>query len=137
MAEQHKVSVQLNIPDEIMLPCVPAYLQDAFARLLDNAIRFSRPEGGSVSITAEIQSGRCKIVMHDDGIGIHPDQQRLLFERFRQVDREHMEQQGIGLGLAIAKGIAEQHGGGIDVESEGVAGKGTTFTLWMPAGDKK
>lgn len=133
MAEQHQVIVELKIPDEMMLLCIPAYVQDALARLLDNAIKFSRPGGGHVWISAENQPDRCLISVRDDGIGIHPDQHRLLFERFRQIDRQHLEQQGTGLGLAIAKGILEQHGGGIDAESDSVAGQRTTFTLWLPA----
>jgi signal transduction histidine kinase len=68
--------------------------------------------------------------VRDEGVGIPKDKQRVIFERF---GRAHGSKYGgLGLGLTITQGIVEQHGGRIWVESEGVAGKGTTFFVRLP-----
>lgn len=130
-AEAQHVHVEVQVPENLVVACLPAYLQDALGRLLDNAIKFSKIQGGQVTIRAERQENDVVIAVIDDGIGIEPSQQKYLFQRFQQVDRERMEQQGLGLGLAIAGGLVELHNGSISVESE--PGVGSVFTIRLPA----
>jgi len=71
-----------------------------------------------------------KLTVEDKGIGIPPEEIPNLFERFRQIGREKTEQQGLGLGLAIARDIVNLHGGKIEVKSE--PGRGSSFTICLP-----
>lgn len=72
--------------------------------------------------------------MADQGIGIPPEASPYLFRRFQQIDRERQEQQGVGLGLAIAQETVRLHGGVIEVES--TVGQGSTFTIRLPVADE-
>ena len=99
--------------------------------LLSNAIKFT-PRGGKVQLRLSRVNSHVEVTVSDTGCGIAPDFMPFVFERFRQSDatfsREHG---GLGLGLAIAKQLAELHGGTISVSSDGV-GQGATFTLKLP-----
>ncbi len=129
-AEKRNVAITMRVPKELTAFCVPRYVQDVVFRLVDNAIKFSNREGGHVWVRAEVQDGYAVISVQDNGIGIDPAQQKHLFNRFRQIDREIMEQQGVGLGLAIAQRLVQLHGGDIAVESQ--PGEGSTFTVRLP-----
>jgi two-component system sensor histidine kinase/response regulator len=129
-AERRNVIVSAQIPDQISIWCVPEFVQDVVRRLVDNAIKFSRREEGHVFVRAEIVKGWAVIAVQDDGIGIDPANLKLIFERFQQLDREKLEQQGVGLGLALADRLVGLHGGRIDVESE--PGMGSTFAVYLP-----
>ena len=96
--------------------------------LLDNAIKYT-PKGGEVSVVAREDEGWVELQVSDTGDGIPEDQLALIFERFHRVDAARTEG-GAGLGLAIARQIAEAHGGRIEVESE--PGEGSMFTLMLP-----
>jgi PAS domain S-box-containing protein len=105
--------------------------------LLSNAIKFT-PDGGNVFVTASIQNGSSgdsflQITVADTGIGIQLNDQERVFNEFEQVDSSYgRQQQGTGLGLALTKRLVEMHGGKIWVESEGIEGKGSTFTFLIP-----
>lgn len=105
----------------------PRYVRQVLSNLLTNASKYGG-EDSTVRVTARRSDGRVVVSVEDEGPGISPEQQAGLFERYYRV-RGGNEEPGIGLGLAIAKGIVEAHGGRIGVESE--PGKGTTvwFTL--------
>jgi two-component system sensor histidine kinase/response regulator len=123
-----------SVPDE--LPAVygsPDYLADIFARLIDNAIKFTyckREPGGFVQISAERRQNEVYFTIGDNGIGFPEHVQGQLFDLFFQYNRDQLEQQGSGSGLAITKGLAELHQGRIDVESE--KGIGSQFSLVLP-----
>jgi signal transduction histidine kinase len=72
--------------------------------------------------------------VRDEGVGIAAEQIPYMFERFRQIDRERMEQQGAGLGLAIARDLIALHGGEISVDSQ--VGEGSTFTIRLPVAEQ-
>lgn len=110
------------------------YFADALGRLVDNAIKFSG-KGQRVEVWTRAVDGRVEVSVRDEGVGIPAHALPHLFERFQQVDRERMEQQGVGLGLAIAHELVRLHGGDITVESE--RGQGSTFTIRLPAVDGK
>jgi len=110
--------------------------------LLSNAIKFT-PDGGNVWVTAGIPdaasadttlAGEALVVaVKDSGIGIQARDQERVFQEFEQVDSSYgRQQQGTGLGLALTKRLVEMHGGRIWVESEGVEGRGSTFTFLIP-----
>ncbi len=102
-------------------------LMQVFSNLLGNAAKFT-PAGGRVTLSAVAQPGCCRFQVTDTGPGIAPDLVAFVFDRFRQGRELH--RQGAGLGLAIAKGIVEAHGGAIAVES--TVGAGATFTFTIP-----
>jgi two-component system, sensor histidine kinase and response regulator len=129
-AEQRRVTIYAQVHDELVVPCMAYYAKDALARLISNAIKFSKREGGDVVIRVKREGSYGVIYVEDNGIGIKPGQQRRLFERFRQLNRDVMEQQGIGLGLTIARSLVRMHGGDIEVMSE--VGKGSIFTMRLP-----
>ncbi len=128
-AERRNINVELDMDDELTVVGHSPYLSDLFKRILENAIKFGRP-GGSVQIEANSLPEEIQVTIQDDGIGIAPEKMALLFKLFQQIDRESMEQQGLGLGLAIAARLAEFHGGRISAESE--LGQGSRFIVHLP-----
>jgi signal transduction histidine kinase len=125
---------------EIEADLPPVHLQtslfvDAVGRLLDNAIKFSRGKEGSVSLRAQRVDDGAEIAVTDEGVGIPAEEMAHLFDRFHQIDREDLEQQGLGIGLALAQRVIEMHQGEITAESEW--GEGSTFTIRLPAAEMK
>jgi len=100
--------------------------------LLTNAIKFT-PQGGKIAVSAEPRNNEAWIAVADNGIGISPGDLERIFERFYQVE-PHLSRRhgGMGLGLSIAKGLVEMHGGRIWAES--VKGRGSRFTFTLPTG---
>ena len=106
-------------------------LAQVLTNLLDNAIRFT-PAGGVVRVSAGERDDGVEIRVQDDGAGIPPEDLGRIFERFYQVDKARGPGRGSGLGLAIAQEIVVAQGGRIRAQSEG-PGRGSTFTVWLPA----
>jgi two-component system phosphate regulon sensor histidine kinase PhoR len=104
-------------------------IMQGLANLLDNALRVTQESGSVVLAVAETYAG-VEITVADTGPGIEPRLFERLFDRFSQSDDE--DAGAAGLGLAIVRGVAEAHGGEVDVESE--LGRGTTFTIRLPRG---
>jgi len=100
----------------------------ALSNLVGNAIKFT-PSGGTVSLWVEAEEDEVVIAVRDTGIGIPAEYLPHLFDRYWQGERQ--ARGGAGLGLAIAKGIIEAHGGRIWVES--TRGTGSTFRFALPA----
>ena len=108
----------------------PVKLRQCLFNLLSNAAKFT--EGGEVTLSARRMGGRLVFRVADTGIGMTPEQQEKLFQRFTQADVSTTRRfGGTGLGLALTKAFAEMLGGSIAVES--AEGKGTAFTLTLPA----
>ena len=97
--------------------------------LLTNAVKFT-PEGGSVTLGAQRMNGAYVFSVTDTGVGIAPEDQKAIFEEFKQVGDIARKAEGTGLGLALTKRLVELHGGEMRVES--VVGKGSTFTFELP-----
>jgi two-component system, OmpR family, sensor kinase len=96
--------------------------------LLDNAVKYT-PSGGSVTVRVEEYDGSVALAVSDTGVGISEDQLPLVFERFYRADAARSED-GVGLGLSIARQIAESHGGTLAARSK--PGVGSTFVLLLP-----
>jgi len=105
---------------------------EALSRLVDNAIRFSRPESRRVRLRLEQRNGGVAFIIEDEGQGIPQGELPYLFDAFYQAERQKHQQQGSGLSLALAREIARRYGGQLSVESQ--PGVGSAFTIWLPGG---
>jgi two-component system sensor histidine kinase RpfC len=106
------------------------HLRQILVNLLSNAIKFA-PSGSEVRIAAREDGGFVEIAVSDRGAGIAPDDIARLFQKFQQLDSSETRRVGgTGLGLTITKGIIEEHGGSISVQS--TPGAGTTFIIRVP-----
>jgi signal transduction histidine kinase len=129
---QDEVRVRADVPDS--LPFVRGdreRLRQVITNLIDNAVKYS-PAGGEVAVTAKRANGLISISVHDRGPGIPFDQQRRIFEKFGRAEVSGASKPGTGLGLFIARSIAEAHGGTLEVHSR--PEQGATFTLTLPTG---
>jgi signal transduction histidine kinase len=105
-------------------------LQQAFANLLDNAIKYGC-EGTSIDIDVSEDATHGIVRITDHGEGIAPDERDRIFRRFYRIDKSRSQEiAGSGLGLAITKHLILQHRGNIEVESE--PGSGATFIVTLP-----
>jgi two-component system, sensor histidine kinase and response regulator len=128
------VTLELDVPDRLPPVYVHDYfLADTLERLIDNGVKFSRRDDRRVLVSATATDDYVSIAVRDWGVGIPPDQLRHLFERFRQFNRDKLEQQGTGLGLVIAQSLTASMGGHITVESSQGESSGSTFTVHLPA----
>ena len=109
----------------------PGRIGQVVDNLVSNALKFT-PAGGRVELLASKHDGGVRIEVADTGMGIPPDEQDRLFDRFFRTTRVQDEAiAGAGLGLSIAKAIVEAHHG--DISFRSVEGEGTTFTVYLPA----
>jgi signal transduction histidine kinase len=109
----------------------PARLRQLFMVLLDNAVRYSKSKG-EIGVEVGRANGNVTVRVSDHGVGIAPEELEGVFERFRRGgSASEMNEEGLGLGLPLAKAIVEAHKGRIDMESR--VGEGTTVTVSLPA----
>jgi PAS domain S-box-containing protein len=106
-------------------------LGQAMSNLLSNAVKYS-PDNSKIQVTIHMYDGKPAFTVKDDGIGIHEEDQKKIFERFyRAKERTVHTYPGFGIGLFIVKEFVERHGGKVIVQSE--EGNGSTFTFTIPA----
>jgi signal transduction histidine kinase len=133
LADAKNLQVTLNLPSaSLPVKCDPEKLTTAFVSLLDNSVRFT-PDGGKITIGAMLQAGGDMLVtLQDSGIGITDADLKKIFNEFYQVE-PHTTRKfgGMGIGLSIAKGLVEAHGGKVWAESQG-PGTGSTFYVLLP-----
>ena len=106
-------------------------LRQVVQNLVDNAVKYS-PAGGDVQIRATADDGRVLVDVEDAGPGIPLEDQQLIFEKFGRAATDGGGKPGTGLGLFIARTIAEAHGGSVEVDS--APARGSIFTLELPLG---
>ncbi|WNJ27269.1 ATP-binding protein [Xanthomonas translucens pv. translucens] len=130
--------------DIVLTPCADSQvlpyvgdavrLQQVLTNLIGNAIKFTS-SAGKITLTLDSSTTHLRISVSDSGVGIDPLFLPHVFDRFRQADASSTRSAGgLGLGLAIAKQLAEMHGGQLSVSSDGI-GLGATFTLLLPRND--
>lgn len=134
--EQRSASHPIHIETREDVPVVmadPELIVQSIKQLLDNALKYS-PPGKPITLSASEENGLVSISVRDEGPGLTELEQARVFDKFYRARRDHASVQGTGMGLAIAREIAEAHGGTIRVECE--LGKGCRFTLTLPAAPK-
>jgi signal transduction histidine kinase len=145
--EERNIAVNTDgLQDLPLVPADPDLLVKVFHNIIMNAIKFT-PDGGSITISGRYLNGnmppQVEVAVRDTGIGIEPALQHLIFEKFNQTGdvllhssgKTKFKGGGPGLGLAIARGIVEAHGGRIWVESPGYNEEvypGSTFFVSLP-----
>jgi len=124
------VSVRVDERDQgTQVRCDPHSLEQALAEIIANAVNFS-PEGAEVVVTQWQAENHAVISVTDQGPGIPPDQLQNALREFHQINRSDQEQQGMGLGLPLARRIVEVHRGDLDIQSQ--VGRGTQVTVRLP-----
>ena len=119
-----------ELPDS--LPVIVAdeeRFRQVVLNLLNNAIKFTPPEG-KITLKARLERANLVVEVRDNGVGISADDQKVLFEPYRSLERDRERLSGLGLGLSLSKTLVELHGGRIWVKSE--KGKGSTFGFSLP-----
>jgi signal transduction histidine kinase len=130
-ARSRGLELENDIPDNLpSLAIGREYLVEILNHLIENAIKFSREEGGKIRLSAHSKGTEAILTIQDNGVGIRPDALPWIFDSFRQVDRHKLEQQGAGLGLAIVRGLVQTHQGQVSLESQ--PGEGTTIRIQLP-----
>ena len=128
-AEARNVTISVE-GKSVQINGVRRLLYETIYNLCDNAVKYNR-EGGSVRVQVDEADGKASIRVADTGIGIAPEHQSRIFERFYRVDKSHSKASGgTGLGLSIVKHAVAYHHGEITLESE--VGKGTAITVSFP-----
>src|SRR5581483_11620756 len=126
--------LELDVPAEpVVVRGDPDRLAQVIDNLLTNAQKFTARGGRiAVRLTADPAAGRARLSVADDGVGIAPELLPHIFQRYRQAEAEpDRPNGGLGLGLALVKGLVEVHGGTVTASSPG-AGAGATFTVELP-----
>jgi signal transduction histidine kinase len=143
LAKSRLVEIKLSSSGPLVADVDPGQIQQVLTNLLDNAIQ-AMPKGGTIEVSLDRGGDRprtaagdaakrdsrsdfARIDVRDEGVGISPDNLRQIFDPFFTT-REVGE--GTGLGLSLAYGIVQDHGGWIDVES--VVGQGSRFSIFLP-----
>lgn len=124
----HRIESEL---EPVIAVVDPVRFEQVFTNLVGNAVRYS-PDGGTVRVRLRGRDGRLELSVSDDGIGIDPEQLDRIFELFVQGEPlGGRAEQGLGVGLSMARMLVEAHGGTIEAASEG-PGRGSTFVVQIP-----
>jgi PAS domain S-box-containing protein len=128
--------LEISLPAEsVVLDADLTRLAQVFSNLLTNSAKYTE-RGGRIRVSAERHDGSVLVAVQDDGIGIPPAALPTLFDMFSQVDRSiERSRGGLGIGLALVKGLVEMHGGTVSAASDG-PGRGSTFTVRLPMVDQ-
>lgn len=129
-AREKGLQWEANIPENLPEIAIDSSrMGQVLGNLLSNAIKYT-PAGGKVTVTAGADQTQVWIEVTDNGPGIIPEEQEQIFEAFYRSKQERRFPQGLGLGLTIARDLAEAHGGSLELNSD--PGKGSRFTVRLP-----
>ena len=131
-AEQKGIALQLHLQQQAEMKALYdlRWTAEALGNLLDNAVKYT-PPGGCIQVSATQYELFCRIDVHDNGIGMAEEEQAQIFGRFYR-GRQVREQEGLGIGLYLAREIAQKQGGYLKLSSR--PGQGSTFSLYLPRG---
>ena len=129
LAEHKRIQVEVGTFEEAKISADGALVRQLLLIVLDNAIKYT-PDGGHVRLDVSARNGAAAVVVTDTGAGIAPEQLPLVFERFWRGEPAGREVEGAGLGLAIARWIADVHGARIELTSR--PGAGTRVAISFP-----
>jgi CheY-like chemotaxis protein/anti-sigma regulatory factor (Ser/Thr protein kinase) len=118
-------------PQALWLDADPVRISQVVGNLLHNAIKFT-PDGGTIQMSTRLEEGRAVLVVTDTGVGMDTQQLASMFDPFSQGHQSLSRSKGgLGLGLALVKGLVEMHGGTVDASSQG-PGRGSQFRVVLP-----
>lgn len=127
------LSLEFQAEDEVMVYGDPDMIRQATANLISNAVRYT-PSPGKVSVKVRKGDIMASIAVSDTGIGLSPEERKMVFNRFWRAEESRERQSGgLGVGLAVVKEIVDRHGGWVQVE--GKKGEGSCFTIHIPLYD--
>lgn len=131
-AERKGIALQLHLQQQAEMRALYdlRWTAEALGNLLDNAVKYT-PPGGCIQVSATQYELFCRIDVRDNGIGIAEEEQAQIFGRFYR-GRQVREQEGLGIGLYLAREIAQKQGGYLKLSSR--PGQGSTFSLYLPRG---
>ncbi len=137
LARREHRSMQVTIPADLCIMGDEQRLKQVILNLMGNAFKYS-PQGSALEISAHVEQEQGILSIRDHGLGVPPQEQQRLFDRFMRLERDmNSPARGAGLGLFISKQLVEAMGGRIWVESSGIEGEGSTFAialkLYLPA----
>ena len=131
LIEEQRHTLHVDLPKEpVAVEVDPLRVSQAVANLLTNAAKYTKP-GGHISLTIRAEPAGLTITVKDSGIGFEPSAVPDMFEMFTQVSSPDQREHGLGIGLALVKGLIALHGGTVHAHSPGV-GLGSEFTIHLP-----
>jgi PAS domain S-box-containing protein len=134
LVESREHALHVEVPETLQITADPLRLSQVIGNLLTNAAKYT-PHGGRIRLHAREQGGSINLCIEDTGIGLAQDDLQRIFEMFSQVGSSpHSVHGGLGIGLALSKGLIEMHGGSIEARSAG-PGKGSQFIVSLPSGE--
>ncbi|CAM3843401.1 sensor histidine kinase [Mesobacillus zeae] len=128
LLDEKGISVNYSIPD-LIFHGDPTLLYNVWENLLTNSMKYNK-ENGEIEILLTDEQEHIRVVFKDSGIGLSPEEQKRIFDRFYRADNSRTKVEGTGLGLSIVKSIVEMHEGRIHVDSK--QGEGSAFTVILP-----
>lgn len=130
-ATSRQISIEADLPEGLVAQADRGRLAQIVGNYLSNAVRYS-PEGSTVTVSARRAGRQVELAVRDHGPGLAPEQRTQVFERFYRIDPSRTRALGgSGIGLAIARALAEAMGGSVRAESDG-PGTGSTFLVALP-----
>jgi signal transduction histidine kinase len=125
VAEEKRVAVKTDLPPACVVTLDKTRMRQVFANLLDNAIKYTPPDG-SVTASVACHNGHARVSFRDTGVGIPVEEHNKIWTRLYRGDKSR-SQRGLGLGLSLVKAVVEAHGGTVEVHSE--PDKGAEFVV--------
>lgn len=135
LVQDSGLKIQAHVNGTVKAVCDKDMIKQAVANLVSNAVRYT-PEGGRIDVTVRRENGWAAIDVSDTGIGLSPEEEKMVFSRFWRADSDRGRKSGgLGIGLSVVKEIVSQHKG--QIKAKGEKGVGSTFTIMLPAYDEE
>lgn len=135
LVQDSGLKIEAHVEGTVKAVCDKDVIKQAVANLVSNAVRYT-PEGGRIDVTVRRENGWAVIDVSDTGIGLSPEEEKMVFSRFWRADSDRGRKSGgLGIGLSVVKEIVSQHKG--QIKAKGEKGVGSTFTIMLPAYDEE